>query len=254
MKIPTIADLLDERIKSFRESFGGFNPNSLKEDKEIKTGTTIVAICTKDLKSGVIACDGRLTLGFAGITEADDALKIYQFPFGFLGFAGSFFACKLGLQEFKERIDLILRERRNKLSATAARNILDNIYTSLILNNIEDVAFILLAWDFFDSKVRMYKFAHGFISENNYCSAVGSGYFVSLGDEVLHCQQNPPETLEEAKNLAIELILKPRIRDQHTGGKIFVASMTNGNEFSIDTIDSENPKKSNHKKKKEVEG
>jgi 20S proteasome alpha/beta subunit len=167
----THIDLAKKRLKEFRVE--------IKKPLESlsKTGTTVIGILSPDRQIGIIASDGRMTMGSSKVKGNFE--KIFDCRIGFIGVAGVVMVAQQILPLYISELDRVSDIRGVAMTPAGAIRRLFQYYlhTMPALSDYEQIVsieFIALFWG--KEGCSLYKIQGGcFVNEDNGFTSIGSG-------------------------------------------------------------------------------
>ncbi|MEK9179939.1 MAG: hypothetical protein AAB897_00820 [Patescibacteria group bacterium] len=226
MKFPhTIIDAGRERLQSFEESLKKINLAArASPDRHVKTGTTVVAFVSKDGQVGVIASDGRISMGTISFKE--EYRKIFSCRIGFVGVAGSLTMVQLVMPNYRLDLNNFCDGRNRLVTASGAVHRLFQYYLRAAQQEEGQLELLPLFWDFEEKQCRLYALAGMCHVRMNHACAIGSGVGVNGLD--IDRQYTPTNSKSRLIANARKYIIRASAKDGATNRHIFYGIIDKG--------------------------
>lgn len=167
---------IDQSYKNFLSFCSGI-PDLVRESlssNSIVTGTTIIALMSRDRKRGVIASDGRVAAGTESFSEKFK--KIFDCRSGFIGAAGELGLIQSTLPVFRADLSHICDSRDEPMTASGSARRLFSYYRALIsYGTPAPLALLMLFWDVNDKICHLYGLEGGSLLSRPVSATIGSG-------------------------------------------------------------------------------
>ncbi len=239
----TYIDAAAERPAEFGSSVATIKDISASggSGEQLKTGTTIVALTTRDRSVGVIASDGRVTLMPSHGIADSKFKKILSCRIGFIGTAGTVRALQIVVPAFNQSLGNISDRRKVPMTASGAAQHLFHFAQHAATPDLFG-QFLALFYDFKDKKCRIYQVDAG-SSLRRYqgYGSIGSGSGTSLpylDNKFRNTLESLPETKEGLFEEIRYIMQRVKERDSGTGGSTFYGVVDNGRFYSEEEADS----------------
>lgn len=221
----TYIDYDSKRFSSFKVAVAAGN-------EVVQSGTTIVAFVSPNRKAGIVASDGRVSLGHRPVQE--DFRKVFDTRIGFIGGAGELGLLQILVPEFRQALTEVCDSRDLLMTATGASRRLYHYYRAVFQEALKyqpeiGMAFIALFWDEEEARCHLYELIGGSFLTPKSGSTIGSGasgIWKKVKDAVV------PESAEELVDFAAQFLSEVPEVDTATNDRMFYGLIDDG-EFDM---------------------
>jgi 20S proteasome alpha/beta subunit len=214
-----------DRFKGFEGSMDALGSSTRNaaagQQNFVSTGTTVVAFMTQDKKRGIIASDGRVSMGNYSMDEGFQ--KVYNCRIGFVGFAGTLMLAQELMPVFRSDLNAICDSRGRPITASGASRRLFGYYLSA--QKIGALDLIPLFWDFKEERCYLYLMMGGSFLSRDRSAGIGSG---SVLTAVSVENAKPTNSLRVLLNYARRTLCGASSKDTATNKKMFCGIIDNG--------------------------
>ncbi len=220
MEFPrTWIDISNSRLREFEADI---KKRQQKNLLEMRSGTTVIGLMTKDRKSGIVASDGRVS---AGTYTADERFqKVYSCRIGFIGFAGALMLVQRLMPVYRADLNNACDSRGRLMTASGALHRLFDYYLR-VDGNEEAIELLPLFWDFKEKKCHLYLMFGGSHLSREKSACIGSGGNLA---QLSVSEFEPPNSLRALLSYARKTLTSVAEMDKATNRNMFCGIIENG--------------------------